>query len=276
MSFHLAGIVPLAGHPLDFKMPWHDAMMPIGPDYLAVERSIVECANAGCETIWVICDNDVQPLIRHRLGEYVQDPVWVTRHYAPRKGDHKKPIPIYYVPLNIRDKGKKDCLSWSILHGAYIANNISAKMSNWLRPDKFYVSFPYGYYGPTLVRQHRDLISTRKNFFISHDDKVISGGEYLGFTFGYDDYKKLLINFRENYSASVHKSNFSLSLEDTFDVLDIKNANIVNLMNYWNIDNWEGYCKYMTEQGHRTRRPSEHILKYHEWNEFGYDEEKEI
>jgi len=272
MSFHLAGIVPLAGHPLDYKMPWHDAMMPVGPDYLAVERSVVECANAGCETIWIICDNDIQPLIRHRLGEYVQDPVWVTRHYSPKKGDHKKPIPLYYVPINIRDRGKKDSLSWSILHGAYIANNISSKMSNWLRPNKFYVSFPYGYYGPTLVRQHRDLISTNKNFFISHNDKTAIDGEFLGFTFGYDDYEKLLNNFRGIYSNHAHETNLKFSLEEIFNVLDIKNSNVVSFMNYWKLDGWENYCAYISEQGHRTKRPSKYILKYHEWNDIGVDE----
>ena len=51
MTFHLAGLIPLAGQPLDFNMPWHDSLMPVGPNYLAVERRIVECENAGCETI---------------------------------------------------------------------------------------------------------------------------------------------------------------------------------------------------------------------------------
>ena len=54
--------------------------------------------------------------------------------------------------------------------------------------------------------------------------------------------------------------------------MDRKNANVIDFMNYWKIDNWENYCKYMSEQGHRTKRPSEHILKYHEWNDIGVDE----
>ena len=35
-AFHLAGIVPVAGQPMDFNFPWHDSCMPIAPDYLAV------------------------------------------------------------------------------------------------------------------------------------------------------------------------------------------------------------------------------------------------
>jgi len=272
MSFHLAGIIPVAGQALDFNMPWHDAMMPVGPNYLAVERSVVECANAGCETIWIVCDNDVQPLIRHRLGEYVQDPVWVMREYSPKKGDHKKPIAIYYVPLNIRDRGKKDCLSWSILHGSYIANKISSKMSTWLSPNKFYVSFPYGYYGPTFVRQHRSIISTEKNFFVSYNGKTVIDGEYLGFTFGKKEYDQLLENFRANYLDKSHESNLNFSLEEIFSVLDTKHSSTAEILNYWKIDNWIDYCLYMKEQGHRTKRPSKHILNYHEWNDIGYEE----
>ena len=28
-SFHLAGIVPVAGQKLDFDFPWHDCLQPI-------------------------------------------------------------------------------------------------------------------------------------------------------------------------------------------------------------------------------------------------------
>ena len=47
-SFHLAGIVPVAGQKLDFNFPWHDCMQPIGRNYLAIERAILECVCAGC------------------------------------------------------------------------------------------------------------------------------------------------------------------------------------------------------------------------------------
>ena len=80
-GFHLAGVIPVSGQKLEFDMPWHDCLMPLAPNYLAIERSVVECAYAGCETIWIICNDDMQPLIRHRLGDYVQDPVMAFRGY---------------------------------------------------------------------------------------------------------------------------------------------------------------------------------------------------
>ena len=79
VSFHLAGIIPVSGQDLGFNMPWHDCLMPVAQNYLAVERAVVECAYAGCETIWVVCHDDMQPLIRHRLGDWVSDPVWEYR-----------------------------------------------------------------------------------------------------------------------------------------------------------------------------------------------------
>ena len=80
-SFHLAGIIPIAGQPLDFEFPWHDCMTPIAANFLAIERAVLECATAGCETIWIVCPSDMQPLLKYRLGEMVQDPVWISRKF---------------------------------------------------------------------------------------------------------------------------------------------------------------------------------------------------
>ena len=94
---HIAGIVPVSGLKTDFNMPWHESLMPIGPNYLAVERAVAECAYAGCGSIWVVCDDSVSPLIRHQIGEKIQDPVYNYRHYEFDKNAVKKPIRIYYV-----------------------------------------------------------------------------------------------------------------------------------------------------------------------------------
>ena len=71
-AFHLAGIIPVAGQPLDFNFDWSDCLMPLAPNYTAVERSVIECAYAGCETIWLVCNNDIAPLVRLQVGDYIQ------------------------------------------------------------------------------------------------------------------------------------------------------------------------------------------------------------
>ena len=87
--FHLAGIVPVAGQPLDFKQPWPDCLMPIAPDFSLIEAAVAECAWAGCDTIWIICNDDIGPLIRKKIGDWVGDPVWAYRKFDP------------YLPLQI-------------------------------------------------------------------------------------------------------------------------------------------------------------------------------
>lgn len=62
--WHMAGIIPIAMSPLDFKMPWNDALMPIAKNTCAIERNVCECAFAGCETIWIICNSETIPLVR--------------------------------------------------------------------------------------------------------------------------------------------------------------------------------------------------------------------
>ena len=288
MSFHLAGVIPVAGQKLDFDMPWHDALMPLAPNYLAIERCVVECAYAGCETIWVVCADDMQPLIRHRLGESVQDPVWITRQYEHNRKDFQKPIQIYYVPINPKDVNKRDCLSWSVLHGASISHKISSGLSKWLTPSKFYVSWPYGYYPPSYVRQYRDIISSKENVMLSYQGQTVSDGEYLGFTFGVNELNKLLGEVREK-STGLWKSSGSsrerlplqerfsyrfFGLSDVFDTLNVADSNLIEINKYWKLDNWHDYCKFISEAAEQIKKPSKHVLSYKEWNGIGVDDKK--
>ena len=279
--FHLAGIIPVAGQPLEFDMPWHDSLMPIAPDYLAVERAVVECAYAGCETIWIVCNDDMQPLIRHRLGDYIQDPVWYYRNFAPDKKGHQKPIPIYYVPVHPRDRGKRDCLSWSVLYGAWTANKISSGLSSYLKPDRFYVSFPYGVYDPEIPREHRKLISSDEDFYLMSEYRTVVNGEYLGFTFNYDTYQLLVSEVKEKSTGLFDgmdklplEERFSyrfFDLEDVFSSLRTDNAHKIIVEKYYNIDNWCGYCHYIAIEGSNAQRPPKYILNHKEWNGFGID-----
>jgi len=187
-AFHLAGIVPVSGHKKDFGFEWDNVMMPIAENYTAIERSIMECAYAGCETIWIVCNKDIQPLIRHRIGEMVQDPIWYGRVLAAYPEDQRKQIPIYYIPIHPKDRDRVDCYAWSILHGANTAYWISKQTSIWVTPDKYYVSFPLSVYPEDAPRQYRSKISSDNNFFFCYNGKTVKDGEYLGFSFGPQDF----------------------------------------------------------------------------------------
>ena len=176
-SFHLAGIVPVAGQPFDFEFPWHDCLQPIGKNYLALERAILECAYAGCETIWVVCHKETQALVKHRLGDYIYDPVRYWSHWNKIPTDNQKIIPIFFVPIHPKDRGKRDCLSWSALYGALTAYWLNQKISRWVTPDRYYVSFPQGVYPPEFLKAHRKQISSKKPFFVSSAGKTVKDNQ---------------------------------------------------------------------------------------------------
>ena len=288
-KFHLAGIIPVAGQDLDFGMPWHDALMPIAQNYLAVERAVVECAYAGCETIWIVCHDDMQPLIRHRIGDWVSDPVWEYRHMDTFPSESKKQIPIFYVPIRVRDKDKRDCLSWSVLYGALTAYKTAHMISKWISPTKYYAAFPYGMYQPWIVREHRKDISIKNGFFLTYNGESVINGKYLSFTFTGEDFKRFRDHLREQatgkwktggpgvksetlpmedrYSARFFK------LEDVFGIASIKEKDKkLEVPWYFNLDNWEEYCYYISsEERKEVKRPSKRILHYHEFNPIGGD-----
>ena len=256
-SFHLAGIVPVAGQELDFNFPWHDCMQPISKNYLAIERAVWECACAGSETIWIVCHDDMQPLIRYRLGDFVQDPLKhnLTRKVAPK--EHERVIPIYYVPIHPKDRDKRDCLSWSILYGALTSYWLSKTISKWVIPDRYYVSFPHGIYDPELVLPYRSKISSKKDFHISFAEKTVKNNEYLGFTFDAEDFKEARRILRKEGTGEFtdYDSPTRLPIEERWSARFFKLDKIFKYVKmgdtslelpwYYNIGSWEGLKIYL-------------------------------
>ena len=287
VSFHLAGIIPVSGQDLDFNMPWHDSLMPIAQNYLAVERAAVECAYAGCETIWVVCHDDMQPLIRHRLGDWVSDPVWEYRKWDRFPSERKKDIPIFYVPISVNDRGKRDCLSWSVLYGALTAYKTAHMISKWVTPDKYYVAFPYGVYQPWIVKPYRKHISHKNRFYLTHEGESVINGKYLSFTFNGEDFKMFRDHLRKKATGMYTKGGPGVKnetlpieerysarlfgLEDVFNIARVdKNTKLFEVPWYFSIDSWDKYCYYITsDERSEVKRPSKRILHYHEFNPIG-------
>ena len=290
LAFHLAGIIPVAGQPLDFKMDWSDCLMPIAPDYTAIESAVYECAHAGCETIWIVCNDDTSPLIRHRVGEYVFDPVWFNRSMDKFPSESKRVIPIFYVPIHPKDRDRRDCLAWSILHGSLTAFKIGHKISKWAAPDRYYVSFPHGVFDPEILRPYRKIISSQTPFYLRYDNKTIKDGEYLSFTFNGRDFVKFRRKIRREGTGAwdpdselrdglyptkrlpIEKrwSARHFSLDKVFSDVIIDNVSIVDLKWYYNIGSWKGYQNFLASQ-REIKRPSEKLLGYKEFNPIGED-----
>jgi hypothetical protein len=300
--FTLAGVIPVAGQPLDYNFPWHDSLMPIGNDYLAVERSVYECAMAGCESIWIVCHKEMQSLIRHRIGDWIIDPVWTAASrgkYGYAFGsEQEKTIPIFYVPIHPKDRDKRDCLAWSIIYGSMRAFSVSKIISKWVVPDRYYVSFPHGVHSVRSLRKHRkDISNHKKKFYISHNGETVRDGKYLSFTFDVEDWKSFrriirggtgtyapgayfdekentvkgeLLPKEERHSAKY------FSLKEVFGGIDLKGQTVMETEQYFGIDNWEDYASYMGSDYAKYVIKPKMILKYHEHNPFGQDNIKDI
>tara|TARA_R110002124_G_scaffold207407_1_gene373900 strand:- start:1394 stop:2242 length:849 start_codon:yes stop_codon:yes gene_type:complete len=282
LSFHLAGIVPLVGKPMDFRLEWHDSLMPLAPNFYAVERAVLECAYAGCETIWVIANDDIAPLLRHRLGDYIHDPISIGRKNK-YPSQSRKPIPIFYVPCPAKHKNKSHCISWTILHGAKTAYDIGATLSKWVAPGSFYVSFCHGVYPTKVLRPVRRQISRATNFTVTFQDKSVATNNLLGFTFNVEQMNKALNKFMETDKSLLwgedlknekqfYEENFSL--DKVFKHVILYKREQLEVPWFHQIDSWENYCQFLASpEKSQMKHPGKLIISYREFNPVGEDSE---
>lgn len=243
---HLAGIVPIGGLPLDFNMPWHDSMIPVGQNYLAVERAVLECAMAGCETIWIVGHKGTTPIIRKRLADFIRDPVSLQVYGNERR---TREIPIFYVPIRPRDYDRRDCLGWSVLYGADCAFRVSCFISRWVAPKLFYCSFPYGVTSENFISDQRKRMRiTEKTTIFSYEGKTVKDGLHIPFTFNFEDYKKCrdIVKKKnlEDWHERKQKSARLFTLQEVFEPLDTVNNNVIELPWFYDISSWKKYCDY--------------------------------
>ncbi len=265
---HLAGVIPVTQSAFNFKMDWHDSLMPVAPGYTAIEHSVYECAMAGCHTIWISASEDVTPLIRRRIGDFVQDPVFLGRKSKFPSKD-RRPIPVFYIPVCDRQQS----LSWSIIKGARTITEISDSISKWLMPEKFYVSFPSGIYDAKILRQHRSSIISEDNMLLSANGLTVLDGAHLGFTFSVEE-----LDICEDRIEEVENSNlFSeennvFPLDKVFSGVILKESEQVELSFYYCIEDWQGYCDYLSSTySKELKHPGKLVISYREWNPIGID-----
>jgi|TARA_R110002153_G_scaffold6080_1_gene27866 hypothetical protein len=278
-NFHLAGIVPIAGSRVEHDFPFPDVMLPVANDYTLLDAAIVECAYAGCDTIWIICNDDTAPLLRHRVGDYIEDPSFYY-YNTNASTDYRKRIPIFWVPQHPKDRDKRDCLAWSVIHGALCAFQIGSTISKWVIPDKYYVSFPYGVVNPREVMNHRREISSQKNFYLVSEGKTVQDNIHSSFTFGKDEwleYRRAVrrgtgqwkgdygnmtkLPIEERWSARFFE------LEDVFTNLDLEEAIILDAKTFFDVSTWAGYRNYMrSEYSEEIIKPPKDLFSYKEFN----------
>ena len=180
---HIAGVIPVANLKTEHATIVPSILLQVDPGFTAIQKSVFECALAGCKTIWIVANQDLAPLIKKVVGDYVQDPVYYNRNMSKFHSELRREIPIYYVPVSLKDCDKRDSYGWSVIHGVNSAWWVGVKISKWLTPDKYFVSFPMAAYNIYSLREYRKQIADKKgNFFLTYKNKNVKDNLPLSFT----------------------------------------------------------------------------------------------
>ena len=264
---HTAGIIPVANLQTDIDTPIPQILLPVSNGFSAIQKSVFECAMAGCNTIWIVANDDLAPVIRKVVGDWIYDPVYYERTFTKFYSDHRREIPIYYVPIHPKDRARRDSYGWSILHGVYSSWYTAYKISKWITPQNYYISFPMSVYDVYSIRDYRKSISNSKaNFFLKHDNKTAKDGELLSFTMKGDDFKACRNSINKTTTreylpplpgqkypsqkrpASERWTAKGYSLEQVLSPLSDENSQCVEIDWQFDISTWHGYVNYLSSK----------------------------
>ena len=254
-------------------------MLPIADNYTLLDAAVVECAYAGCDTIWIVCNDDTEPLLRHRVGDFIEDPSYY--YYNTSKNlDHRKRIPIFWIPQHPKDRDKRDCLSWSVIYGALSVFKVCSGISKWMMPDKYYVSFPYGVVDPMETINFRRAYRSDKNFYMTKDGKTVQDNLYTSFTFGKEDFLKYRRNVRKG--TGKYKGSYGnmekipinerwsarfFELKHVFNKLNLDEATLMSANNFYNISTWKEYQHFVrSEYCSLVKAPPDNLFSFKEFN----------
>ena len=288
-KLHLAGIVPVANLKTDFNLPTPEVLAPIGPDFTAVQKSVFECAMAGCNTIWIVANDDLAPIVKNIVGEWTYDPVYFERMSA-FSSEQRREIPIYYVPIHPKDRDRRDSYGWSVLYGAYSAWKVADKISSWLTPQKYFVSFPMAIYDVYKIREYRKLINhNTNNFFLSYDGETVKNNKPIAFTFTGEDFKQCRRSVNKQTTGEYlppsgdhpyptqklplnqRWSARHFNLQAIFEKVSENHATKIEVEWYYDMSKWDEYCSFLGSD-YFVETPKEELTKPHKHVKIPYTE----
>ena len=126
---NIAGIIPVANLKTEHQTAISPVLLQVEDGFTAIQKSVFECALAGCKTIWIVANPDLAPIIKKIVGDFVQDPVYYNRNMSKFHSELRREIPIYYVPVSLKDCDKRDSYGWSVIHGVNSAWWVGVKIS---------------------------------------------------------------------------------------------------------------------------------------------------
>jgi len=284
--------VPIANIQTNHSNTLPEVLVPVDNGFAAVQKSVYECAMAGCSTIWVVANDDMIPLVRKVVGDWIYDPVYYARKFSKFYKEQRKEVPIYYVPIHPKDRDRRDSYGWSVIHGIHSAWRTSYKLSQWIIPEKYYISFPLGLFDVERVRKYRkDIKSKDRNFFFAHNDKTVKDNLPLSFTMTGEDFKTCRRNINqittreylpplpgqqypsEKLPLSQRWSARSFQLSDIFLPLRTGQDAATKVNVDWFYDGmcWDGYISYLSSPN-RIETPYSELIRPHTHKKIGDEE----
>jgi len=115
---------------------------------------------------------------------------------------------------------------------------MSFRVSKWLIPDKYFVSFPYGLYDPTTLRKKRHMLRSSKSYVVSHNGKSVADGLQTAFTFDRDVFVYARREVRK----------YKTELDEIFKSVILDEPIEIEIPWYHQIDSWENYREYLTSE----------------------------
>ena len=176
------------------------------------------------------------------------------------------------------------------MHSAWY---ISYRISKWVIPQKYYVSFPHSIHDIYQLRADRLAIShTRKNYFLTHEGKTIKDGLPISFSMRGKDF----INCRRRINelttrtyeppkeGETYEDMMKLPLEERwsarwfdletiFEKVSEEEAAYNEVEWYHDLTTWEGYRTYLGSRN-AIVRPEDHLTKPHQLNRLCQEEEE--
>ena len=285
MSIHLSGIIPIANYETELDISFPELLLPVSDGFNLIQKSVYECAAAGCNTIWIVANDDMAPIVRKTVGDWVYDPVYYKRDMESKfYSQLRKEVPIYYVGIKPKDQNKRDSYGWSILEGIHAAYMTSYKISKWLTPDKYFISFPFGVFDIYFIRQHRKLIRDKQqNLFFKYNGQSVVDNQYLPFTMTGEDFKlcRRAINQKTtreylpplpdqkypSHKLPLHQrwSARHFTLSEIYEPLNKTPHTSVDLEWHYDVSTWSGYVEYISSNNLIEKplddltRPRQHV-----------------
>ena len=285
MKIHLSGIIPIANYTTDIDVVFPHMLLPLLNGYNLIQNAVFECSMAGCDTIWIVANDDLAPVIRRTIGDWTYDPVYYKRDFSSKfYSELRKEVPIYYVGIKPKDLDRRDSYGWSVIEGMHSAYMTSHRISKWLTPEKYFITFPFGICDPHQVRQFRKQIRDKnKNFLYQFGGNTVKQNIPLSFTMTGEDflqcrrainkkttreylppspsqkYPDQKLPLHERWSAQ--HFNFS----EVFENVDTSNAFYQEIEWFYDVSSWSEYCNFLASENiieipfEDLTRPHKHV-----------------